>query len=49
MRKRWKAWNKTKGKYVPVKKKQNLAETGRGSNYKEQWLQEFLDSKEFVQ
>ena len=29
---------------MPVKKKQNLAETGRGY-YKEELLEEFLDSK----
>ena len=30
---------------MPVKRKQNLAETDRGSYYKEEWLEEFLDSK----
>ena len=30
---------------MPVKKRQNLAGTGRGSYYKEEWLEEFLDSK----
>ena len=30
---------------MPVKRRQNLAETGRGSYYREEWLEEFLDSK----
>ena len=30
---------------MPVKRKQNLAETDRGSYYKEERLEEFLDSK----
>ena len=30
---------------MPVKRRQNLAETDRGSYYKEEWLEEFLDSK----
>ena len=33
-----KAWNKTSEKYMPVKRKQNLAETDRGSYYKEESL-----------
>ena len=45
MRKKRKAWNKTREKYMPVKRRQNLAETDRGSYYKEEWLEEFLDSK----
>ena len=41
-----KAWNKTREKYLPVKRRQNLAETDRGSYYNiEEWLEEFLDSK----
>ena len=28
-----------------VKRRQNLTETNRGSYYKEEWLEEFLDSK----
>ena len=44
-RKKRKAWNKTREKYMPVKRRQNLAETDRGSYYKEEWLEEFLDSK----
>ena len=30
---------------MPVKRRQNLAETGKESYYKEEWLKEFLDSK----
>ena len=30
---------------MPVKRRQNLAETDRGSHYREEWLEEFLDSK----
>ena len=30
---------------MPVKGRQNLTETGRGSYYKEEWLEEFLESK----
>ena len=30
---------------MPIKRRQNLAETDRGSYYKEEWLEEFLDSK----
>ena len=44
-RKKRKAWNKTRVKYMPVKRRQNLAETGKGSYYKEEWLEELLDSK----
>ena len=44
-RKKRKAWNKTREKYMPVKRRQNLAETNRGSYYKEEWLEESLDSK----
>ena len=44
-RKKRKAWNKTREKYMPVKRRQNLAETDRGSYYKEEWLEEFLGSK----
>ena len=43
--KKRKAWNKTREKCMPVKRKQNLAETDRVSYYKEEWLEEFLDSK----
>ena len=35
----------TREKYMPVKRRQNLAKTGRGSHYKEEWLKELLDSK----
>ena len=45
-RKKQKTWNKARGKYILVKRKQNLAETDRGSHYnKEEWLEEFLDDK----
>ena len=44
-RKKLKAWNKTRVKYMPVKRRQNLAETDKGSYFKEEWLKEFLDSK----
>ena len=43
--KKRKAWNKTREKYMPVIRRQNLAETDRGSYYKEECLGEFLDSK----
>ena len=29
--KKWKAWNKTTEKYMPEERRQNLAETDRGS------------------
>ena len=37
--KKRKAWNKTREKYMLVKRRQNLAETDRGSYYKEEWLE----------
>ena len=41
-----KAWNKTREKYMPEERRQNLAETDRGSYYKqEKWLEAFLDRK----
>ena len=43
--KKWKVWNKDTEKYMPVKRRQNLDETDRGSYYKEERLEEFLDSK----
>ena len=43
-RKKRKAWNKTRVKYMPVKRR-HLAETDKGSYYKEEWLEKFLDSK----
>ena len=43
--KKRKAWNKSTEKYMPVKRRQNLAETDGGSYYKQEWLEEFLDSK----
>ena len=44
-RKKRKAWNKTGVKYMSAKRSQNLAETDKGSYYKEEWFEEFLDSK----
>ena len=45
-RKKRKAWNKTREKYVPEERRQNLAETDRWSYYnQEEWLEEFLDDK----
>ena len=41
-----KPWNKTREKYMPEERRQNLAETDRGSYYiPEEWLEEFLDDK----
>ena len=34
--KKWKAWNKAREKYMPLKRRQNLAETDRWSYYKEE-------------
>ena len=31
-----KDWNKNREKYIPVKRRQNLAETDRGSYYKDE-------------
>ena len=45
-RKKWKAWNKRREKYVPDERRQNLAETDKGSYYNQEgWLEEFLDDK----
>ena len=45
-RKKRKAWNKTREKYMPEERRQNLAETDKRSYYKqEEWLEEFLDDK----
>ena len=45
-RKKQKAWNKTREKYMPKEKRQNLAETDRVSYYnQEERLEEFLDDK----
>ena len=45
-RKKPKARNKTREKYNPEEKIQNLAETDRGSYYNQKkWLEEFLDDK----
>ena len=32
--KKWKAWNKSRAKYMPEERRQSLAETDRGSHYK---------------
>ena len=40
-----KVWENKREKYMPVKRRQNLAETDRVSYYKEEWLEKFLDSK----
>ena len=39
-----KAW-KTREKYMPVKRRQNLTETGRESYCKEKWLEKLLHGK----
>ena len=45
-RKNGKAWNKTREKYLPKERRQNLAERDRGSYCnQEEWLEEFLDDK----
>ena len=44
-RKKRKVWNKTREKQKRVKRRQNLAETDRGSYYKEERLQEFQTVK----
>ena len=45
-RKKRKARNKTREKYMLEEKRQNLAETDKGSYYnQEEWLEEFLDDK----
>ena len=45
-RKNGKAWNKTREKYLPEERRQNLAERDRGSYCnQEEWLEEFLDDK----
>ena len=42
--KKRKVWSKNRVKYMSVKR-QSLAETDKGSCYKEEWLEEFWDSK----
>ena len=45
-RKKRKARNKTREKYMLEEKRQNLAETDKGSYYnQEEWLEEVLDDK----
>ena len=39
LRKKRKAWNKTREKNMPVKRRQNLAEKDKGSYYKEECLE----------
>ena len=44
--KKWRTWYNTREIYKPLKERQNLAETDKGSYYnKEEWLEEFLDGK----
>ena len=44
--KKQKVWNKTREKYMPEGRRQNLAETDRGSYYKhKELLEAFLDNK----
>ena len=43
--KKRKAWNKTRETCMPVKRRQNWADTDRGLYYNEERLEEFLDSK----
>ena len=43
--KKRKAWNKTREKYMPVKRRQKIQLKQTGSYYKEERLEEFLDSK----
>ena len=44
--KKQKAWNKTREEYMSEERRQNLAETDRGSYYnQEERLEEFLDDK----
>ena len=43
-RRKRKAW-KTRETYMPLKRRWNLAETNRGSYYKEEGMDKFLDSK----
>ena len=45
-RKKQKAWNKTRDKYMPDERRQNLAEIDRDHITKqEEWLVAFLDDK----
>ena len=46
VRKKRKAWNKTREKYMSEESRQNLVETDRGSYHNQkEWLEEFLDNK----
>ena len=45
-RKKQKAWNNTREKYMPEERRQNFAETDRRSyDNQEGWLEKFLDEK----
>ena len=45
-RRKRKARNKTREKYMPEENIQNLAKTDKGSYYnQEEWLEKFLDNK----
>ena len=44
--KKQKAWNKTREKDIPKERRQNLAETDKGScENQEEWLKYFLDDQ----
>ena len=43
--KKGKAWNKTRAKHMPVKRRQNLGETVMRSYYSKERLEEFLGNK----
>ena len=44
--KKQKARNKTRERYMPEERRQNLAETDRGSYHnQEEWLEELLDDR----
>ena len=46
-RKKRKAWNNTREKYMPEERRQKLAETDRESFHnKEEWVEDFLDDKD---
>ena len=44
-RKKRKAWNKTREKYMLEEIRQNLAKTDRSYYNQEEWLEKFLDDK----
>ena len=47
-RKNRKAWNKTREKYMPVERRQNLAEADKVLYYKEEWLEELTAKVHFA-